>query len=71
MTIYGLVAAGHYIGMDGHNQMSSKKMFKSRAAAEAYKEDFKKRCIGTGSDLNDMDPEAPINIRVIEFELED
>lgn len=63
-TIYGLAASGRYIAVDGVNRMSCRDMFLTREAAESHKDEFRRRCVGTGG-LTDMDPDAPIEIKVV------
>jgi hypothetical protein len=71
MTVYGLVATGGYLGMSGRNCKVSKRLFRSRAAAEGHQPEFLLRCHGDGRDLDDMDPDSPVVVQIVEHYLED
>ena len=72
MKVYGLIACGPWKHMDGLGQIVSKFAYRSRAAAECAKEDFKARCTLAPDGVSDaMSLNQVIDCKIYEFELED
>lgn len=68
-TIYGLIADGHQWLAGSYDKFSCRKMFTTRAAAEAEVSAFKERCSNsTDCDLDCMVADT-IQVDIFEFEL--
>ncbi len=52
------------------HKISSKKLFSIRESAERFVEDFKEICFGDGSNIHDLCRKLPIQVHVVEYELE-
>lgn len=68
MKIYGLIVIGPMKYFNGRNKMFSKKIFRSREKAEAYKPEFVAKCLEDRGGMNEI--AAIDEAFIIELELD-
>ena len=71
MIIYGLKAKGILKYFENYKSMFSKKLFKTKEAAEDHKLEFLKSCVDNKNDLYDLRHDDNFEMTVEQFELVD
>jgi hypothetical protein len=72
IPLWQLQARGSRLRLEGFGQINSKRLFGSKAAAEAFIPEFRRRCVTPLSEMDFavLEDSAGLEIRIVEFELQ-